>query len=872
MPQTSDGFIQTETIGEMRHPIAPTVAEGRKSSVRVNDKEQVRESGGFSSLVLLLFASGSAALVYQILWVKQLSLIVGVDVYAITTGVSAFFAGLGLGGYIFGRWADRIDRPLILYALLELSSAALGIAGTVALSHTAPLFALGEARIGLGIWALPFFLVGIPAFVMGGTLPTLVRTLRPGSGRLGSAGGGLYAANTAGAIAGALVSSFVLIPSFGVQGSASVAAGLNLICALGALALNRSSVSRGPFTSFSDTPQLTRDARLAVILYMFAGAIALGYEVVWSQAIVQFLSTRSFAFAILLATYLGGLAAGSALYARRADRVREPWGIFGLLIAAAGLLALLPIALLGNWLMNWQSIIEGTLRSATGNELLAMCGRFAVAALIMIFPATLLLGAAFPAALRLADADARHTGRNVGIVVGLNTVGGIVGTMLAGFVLIPTLGLIGTLGLLAVSSAGLGIYAAISGRGVQPFARWAIFAVSAASVLVTVLTPKDRLAQLLPRTRSGGEIAFYDESPGGTVAVVEQRVGKRSNRRLYIQGVSNSGDSMTSLRYMRLQALLPLLIHNGHPRSALVIGFGTGITAGTLLTYSGLERRVCAELLPPVIRAAPLFNGNLGAGSDKRLEVRLRDGRRELLQNPQQYDLITLEPPPPSAAGVVNLYSMDFYRLAVQRLRPEGILAQWWPLATQNDEDSRSIVRSFLDSFPYVSLWTTEIHEMLLVGSLQPTRLDVPRISGRFEQPLISAALAEVGIASPAALLATWVTGREGLERYAGNAQAVTDDRPTIEYATWVRRGEIMRVLPEILALRTDPPLGGTNDAFRAQVEQERRNLLSFYEAALDAYKGDREAWAQDLGAVMEADPGNPYYLWIAGGAATGGR
>jgi spermidine synthase len=161
---------------------------------------------------------------------------------------------------------------------------------------------------------------------------------------------------------------------------------------------------------------------------------------------------------------------------------------------------------------------------------------------------------------------------------------------------------------------------------------------------------------------------------------------------------------------------------------------------------------------------------------------------------------------------------------------------------------------------------------MLLVGSLQPTELDVPRITGRFEEPLVSAALAEVGIASPAALLATWVMGREGLERYTGNSPAVTDDHPRIEYATWVRRGEIMRVLPEILALRTNLPLGGTNDSFRAQVEEERKNLLGFYEAALDAYKGDREAWARNLGTVMKADPGNPYYLWIEGGAANAGR
>src|SRR5262249_36792342 len=158
-------------------------------------------------------------------------------------------------------------------------------------------------------------------------------------------------------------------------------------------------------------------------------------------------------------------------------------------------------------------------------------------------------------------------------------------------------------------------------------------------------------------------------------------------------------------------------------------------------------------------------------------------------------------PPPPSAAGVVNLYSSDFYRLAASRLAPGGIFAQWWPLHAQNDEDSRSLVRSFLDVFPHASLWTTELHEMLLVGSLSTMTLDPERIRRRFGEPAVREALAEVGVASPAALLATWVTDRAGLERYAGGAPPVTDDRPRIEYAPWVRPGEVVRVLPELLEL-----------------------------------------------------------------------
>src|SRR5262249_13889147 len=156
----------------------------------------------------------------------------------------------------------------------------------------------------------------------------------------------------------------------------------------------------------------------------------------------------------------------------------------------------------------------------------------------------------------------------------------------------------------------------------------------------------------------------------------------------YIQGVSNSGDALTSLRYMRLQALLPLLVHPAEPRSALVVGFGTGITAGALLAYPGLERREVVELLPGVVRASPLFGGNFNAAGDSRIRLRIGDGRHELMRGGERYDVITLEPPPPSAAGVVNLYSREFYDLCRQRLAPDGLMAQWWPLPAQNDEDS----------------------------------------------------------------------------------------------------------------------------------------------------------------------------------------
>lgn len=811
----------------------------------------------------LLFASGMAALIYQVLWIKQLSLVVGVEVYAISTGIAAFFAGLALGGFLLGRWADSVARPLRLYAWLELGVALLAVAATFALSQAAGPFAWLEAQIGLLAWLLPFALVGIPALLMGGTLPVLIRALAPQAERMAAAGGRLYAANTAGAIGGALLTAFVLIPLLGVRGSAYAAAALNLLAALSALLLSQQAAPQATTQTQLRAAPRSAPARLAILLYALAGGIALGYEVVWSQSIVQFMSTRSFAFSVVLATYLAGLMIGSALYARWADRVRDPWGLFAILIAAAGLLALLEISLLGHWLVVAQTQVEAWVLALTGNDLAGMCSRFAVAALCIVFGPTLLLGAAFPLVLRIA-VDAGHVGRDVGMVVALNTSGGIVGTLLTGFVLIPSLGLVHTLAALAIAAALLGLVAVLRGQAVKPSSRRVVVALAIAVSIGALLTPADRLAKLLPGARNGS-LAFYQESQSGTVAVVEQKRGQSSFKRLYIQGVSNTGDAMPSLRYMRLQALLPLLTQRSEPRSALVIGLGTGITAGALLRYPTLETRVVAELLQPVVRAAALFSGNYGAATDPRLEIRVRDGRRELLRNADHYDLITLEPPPPSAAGVVNLYSRDFYALAAQRLSPGGQLAQWLPLPTQNDEDSRSLVRSFIEVFPHAALWTTEFHEMLLVGSLQPLELDVARISQRFEQPEVASALREVGISSPAALLATWVTDRAGLERYAAAALPVTDDQPRIEYAPWVRRNEITRVLPQLLALRSEPPLQHSDAAFDAKLADQRARLLRFYSVGLHAYNGKRDAWAREIKQVMHDDAGNPYYRWFLG-------
>lgn len=813
----------------------------------------------------LLFLSGTAALVFQVLWIKQLSLVVGVEVSAIAGAVSAFFLGLALGGWLLGRKADHLRRPVRFYAKLEAAVALSCVAVTWLLARSAAAFVAAEAHSSLAAWLAVGLLLAIPAFLMGGTLPVLLRAVSRQQGAdVSRSGGAMYAANTCGAILGALLPAFFLIPRFGVQGAALAAASLNVLAALGAWMLDRrAGDSAAPAVSpQSAAAPLSGEARLAVALYAVAGAVALGYEVIWSQMIVPFMSTRAFAFAIVLATYLAGLAIGAALYARWAHRVRNPWPVFGFLIAGAGLLAVLEVAMLGKWLIVAQTQAEAAVYQWTGSGFAGMCARFAVAAASLVLAPTLLLGAAFPAVLRIAVGD-RQVGREAGAVLAGNTLGGIAGTLLTGFLLLPALGLVRTLSVLAAIAAAVGAVAAWRGRSDGRAATgWATGIAGLATLAVVAMLPADQFARLLPGA-SGAGLVFYEESHGGTVAVVERAGNGNRFHRLYIQGVSNSGDAMPSLRYMRLQALLPLIVHAGEPRSALVVGYGTGITAGALSQYRRLEKRAVAELLPAVLRAAPHFQGTFQAATDPGLDKRLRDGRRELQASAERWDLITLEPPPPSAAGVVNLYSRDFYQLAASRLAPQGIVAQWLPLPTQNEDDTRALIASFIQVFPHAQLWTSELHEMLLLGSMQPLTLDAARIQARYAQPDTAAALRAVGVPSAAALLSTWVTDRDGLARFAGDTPAVTDDRPGIEYATWVRPREVARVLPALLALRSEPPLVGASDALRAYMQLERARLDTFYRASLAAYVGDRETWGREMNKLARDDGDNAYYRWF---------
>ena len=683
--------------------------------------------------------SGVVALVYETLWVRQLGRVVGVDVHAVSIALSAFFGGLALGSVYLGRLADRVAGPVKLYATLEAGVATLGVLSTVALARSSPVFVSLQDSVGPLAWALPFGLVGVPAFLMGGTLPALLRSLHPEPGAVAPATADPLRGQHRWRCRGHAGDTLRAGARPRHRGHRLVRCGTRH-CSRGSrcgpqsprlAAAGRTQPAQTP--NRGQTPASPADARLALALYAAAGAVALGYEVVWSEMLVQFMSTRSYAFAVMLTTYLSGLALGSYLFTRIGMRGRDPWRVLGLLLAGAALSAVAIVALIGPWLPDVQTFAGMWAMRATGRETVEVAARFVVAAVTVLLVPTTLLGAAFPAAARVI-ASAPRIGRDIGAILALNTAGGIAGTLLTGFVLVPRLGLVHALGALAIAGAVLGAVAILKG-GQQGVAATAV----AVAATIAALTPPDKLATLLASERKG-TIVFYAEDTGGTVTVLEQAAVRHKFRRLYIQGVSNSGDAMTSRRYMRLQSLLPLIIHGGEPRTALVVGFGTGITAGALLADPGLHGRVVAELLPSVVRAGGLFAGNLGAATDPRS----RDPHRRR-EAGTAAPFTAVRSHHPRAAATVGGRRREpllarLLRAVQGPLQPDGLMAQWWPLPTQNDEDSRSLVRSFLDVFPHATAWSTELHEVLLIGSASPIRLDGERIAARFRQPTMRAA------------------------------------------------------------------------------------------------------------------------------------
>jgi spermidine synthase len=741
------------------------------------------ERGARRAIGLCFFASGAAGLVYQVLWARQLSLIFGVTTYAVATVLATFMGGLALGSWVLGRAVDRRRNALAWYAGLEL-----GI-GLYALLVTPLFHALEIPYVALhhldlsyttlaSLRALLAALVLLPpTTLMGGTFPALTRYWVQAPADIGRGAGLLYFLNTSGAITGCLLAGFVMLERLGLQRTTVAAALLNIAVALLALGLSR--IRPDVRAAASPTPEQAparppsdASANLVLLSVGVSGFVSLAHEVLWARALLRYLYNSTYAFTTMLGTFLLGIAIGSALYAGRLHRVRRPLLLLAALQTLVGL-GFLASSLVFPRLPDITAVLAGGARITSFAQSLWImvvdCG------LTLLFP-TIVLGASFPLATSLAARRLATLGSAVGLVYAINTLGAILGSLMTGFVLVPALGMRGTLAMLvALSIASGGALAVAAYRRAAP----RLLAAAATALLLAIafaVTRDDVFRRTFVPPEQ--ELVYYREGATDTVGVVES-LGQRHIRYEDLRGTAGT----QSFRVNYFFGHLPVLLHPGTPRRVLHICFGVGNSLSAVAAHDDVERVDSVELSPHVVGAAPYFWTNNGVIANPKVRTIIDDGRNYVMASPETYDVIALEPPETFTAGVINLYTREFYRHALERLAPDGIMMQWVPTGEAPLDQERMLFRAFSDVFPHVTAWRQlDSACMLLVGTRSPLSIDYSRLRARMDAPRIRRDMELSGVRDADHLLAFFVLDERAFADFVRDAVPVTDDRTVLDF------------------------------------------------------------------------------------------
>ena len=675
-----------------------------------------RAAVGSRAVVLGLFLfSGVSGLIYEVVWSRMFVLVLGTTVYAVSTVLGVFMGGLALGSWLFGRLADRPgSNGLRIYAWLELGIGAFALL-LPALMHLSDLIYRaawpGISDSFAGLMAVRLVLAAmtliVPSTLMGGTLPVLSRFLVRSRERTGREIGTLYAINTLGAVLGCFVAGFFLLEYLGVQLTLWCAALLNFAVGGIALHLARRVVVRPVADALDKTPENVRrygphQIRLALVLYAFSGCAALALEVLWMRSLMYFTSVDTYAFTAMLSAFLCGLGLGSLVMARFTARIRNPLLVFGVIELLVGVSAAASIPLFDQLYGAFVSVAgpasgEGTLYAKIVTKL--FCSFF-----IMLVP-TLLMGAAFPLASAIYVGARRRVGRGTGTLYALNTVGAIVGSVAAGFLLIPALGL--QRGILLCASVyvvlGLLLCAAtlrvwiprVVAVGVAVLAT---FGLAAANRQFTG-APIIRQSWWFKDPEQPHKLVWYDEGPAASLAVLENAVGTKL---LNINGITTAINNHMDMQVHRMLSHLPLLLHPD-PETVLVVGFGMGSTPWGCCRHD-VERVDVVELLRSEKQTAHLFEDiNHGVLDDPKLRFIEGDGRNYLLATRRLYDVISFNAIHPRYSAY--LYTEDFYQLCRRRMTADGVICAWMTQNSMRESEFRMLCRSFVDVFPNSSLW-----------------------------------------------------------------------------------------------------------------------------------------------------------------------
>jgi spermidine synthase len=600
-----------------------------------------------------------------------------------------------------------------------------------------------------------FFLFLPATAAMGATLPAMERLAARarGEGDEQQSIAAIYAANTFGAVGGVLAAAFWLIPAIGLGRTAGISVALNLACGLTALIAFRDRTSgAGPVSASATT------AHAAPVLARLAltGFLGIGFEVLVVRVLSQVTEDTVYTFALLLAVYLIGSAAGAAGYQRGWARRRAVPALTDRLLVALGGACLLGAASL------WTAEAVKTLAlRALGGGIFAAMAAEAALAIAAFGPATVAMGALFS---HLSD-DARARGAGFGRALGVNTLGAAAAPAVWGVVAIPSLG--PKLALILVVAG----YLALTSR--PAWRKPIVWAPAGIALALALLAPPLRFIDV----PAGGRVASYREGVMGAVTVVEDASGVATLR---INNRQQEGSSAT-FRFDARQAWLPLLLHPA-PARALFLGLGTGVTARAAAEAPGLLVDA-VELLPEVIQASAAFSRE---PVSPRFNAIAADARRYVRASAERYDVIVSDNFHPARSGSGALYTVEHFRAVRQRLNAGGVFCQWLPLHQLDLETVRTIARSFLIAFPrgwaMLANNSLETPVLGLVGRADASRFDVAAIHDRFARTPLPDPVAGIGLEDEFAVLGSFVAGPEALRRFAGDADANTDDRPVVAY------------------------------------------------------------------------------------------
>jgi spermidine synthase len=726
----------------------------------------------FSLLLVCFFVSGFAALLYQTAWTREFGFLFGTSELAVVAVLAAYMGGLALGAAIASRFVGRLARPVLAYGLMELGIAAgaLGVPLGIQLIQGIYLSVAGGLEAPPETIALStalFHLVG--AFVvlvpctalMGATLPLLARYAVSEDAQVGPRIGILYAVNTAGAIGGTLVAAFVFLPEFGLRHTVYIGVACNAIVFLTAAALAR-GIAGMQADAASARPITPRPFHWILPAMTISGAVSFVYEVLWTRLLSQVLGGSTAAFASMLSSFLLGIALGSALASRLAKTRQSAALGFALAQLGTGVLA---------WIAFRAADYLPDLAHAVGANPAAPAAG-AAAAGILLLPVTLCIGATFPFAVRLLARNAEEAATVSGRVYAWNTLGSIFGATLAGFALLPILGLENTALAGVATNLVLGLTACWLATPRRTRLAGATAIALIAGMVLGLPTPESLLMHsAITGTRTPGDLYYLGVGRSATVTVIETHTGWR----LLTNGLPESGvdrEDVPDLRFNET-AWLSLLPTAARPETEkmLIIGLGGGRTLeATARTVSQID---VIELEEEVVVANRLIPRPIDPLVDPRVHLRLGDARGAITLSEARYDAIVSQPSHPWTSGASHLYTREFFQLVHSKLEPGGIFIQWIGAHFVDMALFGNLMAAMADVFPHVQVYRPVPAALVFMASDEPIDLaeSVPRALAMAREDF-----GRQGIHRLEDFYASWTLDTAGVRALSADSPPNTDD------------------------------------------------------------------------------------------------